>query len=137
MAFTGPAEDRLAIRELLDVYADAVCRVDANAWEAVWAEDSVWELPDYPEIGTVRGRAKIVAMWKAAMSHYPGIIFISTPGAIEIDGNRATVRSYTSEVYDDQQGRTRRDRGVYEDVVIKQNGQWLFQSRRFRNIHRE
>jgi hypothetical protein len=29
MPFTGPAEDRLAIRELLEAYADAVCRHDA------------------------------------------------------------------------------------------------------------
>lgn len=136
MAFTGPAEDRLAIRELLEAYADAVCRVDADAWQATWTEDGVWELPDYHEIGTVRGRPQIVAMWQAAMAHYPGIIFVTTPGAIEIAGDRATVRSYTSEVYDDAEGRTRRDRGVYEDVIVKRAGRWLFQSRRFRNIHR-
>ena len=39
MAFTGPLEDRIAIRELLETYADAVCRVDAEAWGSTWAED--------------------------------------------------------------------------------------------------
>ena len=34
MPFTGPAEDRLAIRELLETYADAVTRCDAEAWGA-------------------------------------------------------------------------------------------------------
>jgi len=39
MAFTGPFEDRLAIRELVDSYGDAVARNDAQAWGANWAED--------------------------------------------------------------------------------------------------
>ena len=136
MVFTGPAEDRLAIRELLETYADAVTRCDAAAWGAVWAEDAEWSLPDYPEIGTTSGRAAIVAMWVEAMKHYPGIIFQAWPGSIEIDGDRATVVSYTSEVYD-QDGVTKRDRGVYHDMCVKENGQWLFQHRTFKNIHRQ
>ena len=136
MSYSGSTEDRLAIRELLESYADAVCRVDADAWGATWDEDSVWELPDYPDIGSIRGRENIVAAWKVAMSHYPGVIFIATPGSIEVDGATARVRSYTSEVYD-QNGVTKRDRGRYEDVVVKRNGRWLFQRRVFKNIHRE
>lgn len=40
MPFTGPAEDRLAIRELLETYADAVTRCHADDWAATWAEDA-------------------------------------------------------------------------------------------------
>lgn len=136
MSFTGPIEDRLAIRELLDTYSDAVCTVDAAAWGATWDEDAQWELPDYPQIGTIRGRANIVAAWKAAMAQYPGIIFVSSPGSIEVEGDTARVRCYTSEVYD-QGGVTRRDRGRYDDLLVKRAGCWLFKSRIFRNIHRE
>lgn len=136
MPFSGPTEDRLAIRELLDIYADAVTRCDADAWGSTWADDAEWSLPDYPEIGTTKGRAAIVAMWIEAMKAYPGIMFEAWPGSIEVDGDRATVRSYTSEVYD-QNGETRRDRGVYEDVCAKIDGQWRFVRRVFRNIHRQ
>lgn len=136
MPFTGPLEDRVAIRELLEAYSDAVCCNDPAAWGATWAEDSVWELPDYPQFGTVKGRGPIVEMWKAAMSHYPGIIFVATPGSIEVQGDTAVVRSYTSEVYTDAAGVAKRDRGRYEDVVVKRGGKWLFQKRVFRNIHR-
>lgn len=136
MAFTGPSEDRLAIRELLDTYADAVTRRDAETWGATWAEDAEWSLPDYPEIGTTRGREAIVAMWVGAMEQYPGIMFEAWPGAIEVDGDRAVVRSYTAEVYD-QGDRTMRDRGQYDDVCVRQGGEWRFQSRTFRNIHRQ
>ncbi len=34
MAFTGPFEDRLAIRELYGRYADAACSGDGQAWFA-------------------------------------------------------------------------------------------------------
>ena len=36
MPFTGPGDHRLAIRELLETYADAVTRCDADAWAAVF-----------------------------------------------------------------------------------------------------
>lgn len=136
MTFTGPFEDRLAIRELLETYADAVTRRDADAWGATWAEDAEWSLPDYPELGTTKGRPAIVAMWIEAMKAYPGIMFEAWPGSIAIDGDRATMRSYTSEIYD-QDGTTMRDRGVYEDTCVKIGGRWLFASRSFRNIHRQ
>lgn len=136
MTFTGPFEDRLAIRELLETYADAVTRRDADDWAATWAEDAEWSLPDYPELGTTKGRDAIKAMWIEAMKAYPGIMFEAWPGAIAVDGDTAVVRSYTAEVYD-QDGTTMRDRGVYEDTCRKVDGRWLFSSRSFRNIHRQ
>ncbi|MDR2858692.1 MAG: nuclear transport factor 2 family protein, partial [Novosphingobium sp.] len=67
MPFTGPCEDRLAIRELLETYADAVTRADAAAWGDTWAEDGEWSMPDYPEFPTTTGRREIVALWVEAM----------------------------------------------------------------------
>jgi len=137
MAYNGALEDRIAIRELLETYADAVCRVDPNDWGSTWAEDGTWEMPDYPEFPKTTGRTKIVDMWKAAMAHYPGIIFVATPGSIEINGDRATVRSYTSETFDDAKGVTNRHRGRYDDVCVKRGGKWYFLTRVFRNLHRD
>ncbi|MEG3124216.1 nuclear transport factor 2 family protein [Sphingomonas sp. GB1N7] len=136
MLFSGPAEDRLAIRELLEAYADAVTRCDTGDWGALWAEDGVWSLPDYPEYPDTHGKAAIVAMWTEAMKAYPGIMFQAWPGSIVVEGDSAIVRSWTSEVYD-QAGKVHRDRGRYEDVCVKVAGRWLFQSRSFRNIHRQ
>lgn len=136
MPFTGPAEDRLAIRELLEAYADAVCRCDAGDWAATWADGAEWSLPDYPEIGTTKGKEAIVAMWTEAMKSYRGIRFQAWPGSIEVIGNLATMRSYTSEVYD-KDGMTMRDMGCYADECVKVDGRWLFASRSFRNVHRQ
>lgn len=136
MPFTGPDSDRLALRELLDSYADAVVRNDADAWGQCWAEEARWEMPDYPEFPPQEGRANIVGLWVEAMKHYPGVLFNAWPGSIEVDGDRATMRSYTSEVYD-QGDKTMRDRGVYEDECVKIDGRWYFSKRVFRNIHRQ
>jgi uncharacterized protein (TIGR02246 family) len=136
MSFEGPLEDRIAIRELLEAYADAVSRCDAKDWGDLWAEDSVWSLPDYPQYPDTIGKAAIVDMWVTAMKDYPGIMFQAWPGAITVDGDRAVVRSWTSEVYD-KDGKVHRDRGRYEDICVKVDGRWLFQTRSFQNIHRQ
>ncbi len=135
MPFTGPTEDRLAIRELLDSYADAVIRNDPVAWGQCWAVDSFWSMPDYPEFGSPSGRETIVNTWVEAMKHFPGVIFVANPGSIDVIGDTAKMISYTSEVYN-QDGMVKRDRGTYEDSCIKEDGRWVFKSRVFRNIHR-
>lgn len=136
MLFTGPVEDRLAIRELLEAYADAVTRCDADDWGALWADDGIWSLPDYPEYPDTHGKVAIVEMWVTAMKNYPGVMFEAWPGSIRVSGNHAEVRSWTSEVYE-KEGKVHRDRGRYDDVCVKVDGRWLFQSRAFRNIHRQ
>lgn len=133
MPFSGPLDDRLAIRELIEAYADAVCRRDAAAWSATWAEDAEWSIPDVPGFGTPKGRAAIVSIWQEAMAHFPGLLFRAWPGSIEVTGDHAAVRSYTSETYD-RDGRTFRDEGLYEDHCVKLDGQWLFASRTFRRL---
>jgi len=134
MSFIGSVEDRLAIRELLDTYSDAVCRNNAEDWAACWAEDSSWSLPEYPD---VVGKENIVNMWVAAMANFPGVIFVTTPGHIVVNGDTAEVRSYTSEVYDNQEdnGKTVRDRGYYQDECVKIEGKWLLKKRVFQKTH--
>ncbi|MBS7668165.1 nuclear transport factor 2 family protein [Croceicoccus gelatinilyticus] len=136
MPFTGSDADRLAIRDLLDTYADAVTQRNPEAWGETWAEDARWEMPDYPQFPPQEGRENIVNLWVEAMQHYPGILFHAWPGSIEIDGNTAKMRSYTTETYD-QDGNTVRDRGEYRDELVKIDGRWYFTLRSFRNIHKQ
>ena len=137
MAFSGPLEDRVAIRELMDTYADAVCRVDASAWADCWAEEgALWSITFYPEIGTIEGKAKIVETWRQAMKTFSGDNFVFAPGSIEVTGDRARVTAYTSEAYDIGDI-VYRDRGYYEDVCIKTDGKWQFKERVFYLKHRQ
>lgn len=131
MSFSGPAEDRLAIRELIDSYADAVTRNDGAAWASTWAEDGEWSVPDGTgQTLTARGRDAILELWTQAMTQFSGVVFQAWPGAIVIDGARADVRSYTCETYVSEAGPTTL-RGAYEDECVKQDGRWLFRRRAF------
>jgi SnoaL-like domain len=134
MPFTGALEDRIAIRELLDTYADALTREDAGLMTSLWIEDGDWSLLDYPAVGTVHGRDNIIARWLGAMDDYRGVMLKAWPGSIEVEGNEAKVRCYTSEVFD-RHDITFRERGIYDDICIKTDGQWKFKSRSFRTTH--
>jgi uncharacterized protein (TIGR02246 family) len=128
--FTGPIEDRLAIRELNETYSDGVVRKDAGTWASVWIEEAHWNL-----MGTaVDGRDAIVALWTQAMSGLEAVSFHCVPTSIEIDGDRAKARCQTQEIMAFKAGNTRMVGGQYEDELIKREGHWLFASRIFKIV---
>ena len=126
MPFEGSFEDRLALRDLLDAYADAVNRADSEAWAATWDEGGRWSLPGF---GIFEGKAKIVDTWRAAMRAFPDIVFRAWPGSIEIHGETAAMRSYTEEIF--LRRRAPPDPRS-DDVCRRINSRWLFTERRFR-----
>ncbi len=137
MTFTGPFEDRLAIRELLESYAGAVTWRDEAAWAACWADDSVWLMPDLGV--TLSGKTEIVTSWVRMMAEYHGpadkpwaFSFISVPASIMVAGDRGEVVSTSVEAFADATGKTVHLKGEYRDVVVKRDGVWLFQSRSWR-----
>ena len=136
MPHTGPLAERELIRELLERYCDAVNQRDAVAWGATWAEDAAWELPHLEVVG-IQGREAIVAAWKEAMALFPFVNMMAQAGSIEVDGERAVMRSYTAEVAVLQDGKEIRPRGRYDDVCVKQGGEWRFQHRKFTVLHGE
>jgi SnoaL-like domain len=95
MPFTGPVEDRIAIRELMDTHAHGVMTRDAQLWGSIWAEDASWSLSDYPDLGDFEGRAAIVAAWSESMTSYgldnctKPMVYFMQPGSIAVDGNSA------------------------------------------------
>lgn len=134
MPHTGPDADRQQLRELIESYCDAVNQRDAVAWGANWAEDGEWNLPALGITG-LKGRAKIVEMWSGAMATFKFANMLTMPGSIEVDGDRARVRSYTSEFLVTQDGTMRTPKGQYDDVCVKRGGRWYFLSRTFALLH--
>jgi uncharacterized protein (TIGR02246 family) len=137
MAFSGPIEDRLAIRELMDIYADAVNQRDAELWSSTWAEGSSWKLPVIPGMENVTGKENIVAAWNAGMAMFPFIFMSISVGDIQVDGDTATARAYTTEVGITTDGTEIRPRGQYDDKLIKVDGEWLFIERIFNSLYGE
>jgi uncharacterized protein (TIGR02246 family) len=120
-------EDRLAIRELMEAYADAVFRHDAEGWAACWTEDAVWALPTV-EISPL---AKMAPAWKQAMAGFPFAGFFVFPGEIVVEGDQARARSYTQEHLILTDGQVRRIIGRYDDELRKADGRWRFAIRRY------
>lgn len=131
MPFEGPLEDRIAIRERIEAYGDAVFQRDETAWAANWAENSIWSLAGME----VKGKANIVAMWKNAMAGFSTVTFFANPGAIRIYGSTADVRVYTLEFLVEAGGKARRVVGQYDDTLVKENGAWLFRSRTYKILN--
>ncbi len=135
MPHTGPLEDRELIRELIERYCDAVNQRDAEAWGATWAEEADWELPHLDV--KISGRDAIVSAWLDAMKMFPFVNMMAQAGSIEVDGDRAVMRSYTAEVAVLEDGKEIRPRGEYADECVKLNGEWLFSRRIFKVLHGE
>lgn len=131
--FTGPMEDRLAIRELAERYGDAVTRKDKAAWEQNWAEDAVWTL-NLPGLEKVEGRQAIAELWVRAMAGYEFVLMTSSPGAIAVAGSTASGRFYTNEVAKTKDGRTQRISGQYDDEYVKTGDRWMLKSRSFKTL---
>ncbi len=134
--YKGAVEDRLAIRERIESYSDAVFRHDADAWIVNWAEDGVWHLP---ALGLdLTGRPAIRAAWEQAMSAFAMAGFFAVPGAIEINDDMASARSYTQEILVAKDGGgVRKIVGAYDDTLVKRDGQWLFARRAYNVLHDE
>ncbi len=128
--FTGPIEDRLAIRELHETYGDGVVRFDAETWGSVWAEDADWDFMGMD----IKGREAIVQTWLGAMSNFDAVSFQCVPAAIEVDGTTATSRCQTQEVLKGKDGSTRMLGGLYTDELEKRDGQWVYTKRAFQVI---
>lgn len=134
MISSGPIEDRLAIRELVDSYNDAVMRFDRDAWAANWTDDAVWSLPG---MGDVAGKDKFVPMWQQMMSGFSFVGFFASAGPIVVTGNSAHGTWYQQEFLHQKDGAKRRITGRYEDDYVKRNGRWFFQKRVYSVLNAE
>ena len=86
MISSGPVEDRLAIRELVESYNDAVMRFDGDAWQANWRDDATWCLPG---AGDITGKANFFPVWQGAMAGFSFVGFFASAGPIVVDGDTA------------------------------------------------
>lgn len=133
MAFTGPVEDRLAIRELYGSYADCSWRGDREGWLALWVPDGRWT----SHLFDVAGHQALRAQWDDLWQYWNGVAFLGEIGAMEITGDVAQVRSFARETVSLQDGGIYRLAGRYEDRLARVDGCWLFARRDYHMIFDE
>lgn len=128
MSFSGPLEDRLALRELLATYGDTISLQDFDGWVDLWSTDSIWFHPAFE--GATR-KDGLDAMIRGMFESVTTVHFMSTPGMLTVDGNIATGRCWVREAIARRDGGGYLTNGVYDDRYVKQAGRWLFRERRF------
>lgn len=132
MAFTGPLEDRLAIRELYDAYADGANRMDREAWLGTWAPDAVWKTHYFE----CTGIDAIGAKHDELMAPVTTAAFFSQICAIEVNGDVAAARAIAQERLA-MPGGSYRLTGRYEDRLERRHGCWRFTRRDYHVMYEE
>ena len=127
MAFTGPVEDRLAIRELYGTYADASWRGDREQWVGCFAPDGRWS----SHLFDATGHEALRETWNGLWKDWDSVALLGEIGAIEIAGDAAGVRSYAREVVQMKNGAILKLCGRYEDTLVRSKGEWKFQWRAY------
>jgi len=141
------AADRAAIEDLMARYMFALDWNDFDSFGAMFTDDGEIEFAR----GTCKGRKEIVETIKAFKARIveiycdvdgnPGVLRHALgQTAIRIEGDRAWTRAFWYEMSNDgprnAHGRlspTIGSFGIYEDELVKQDGTWLFASRRILN----
>lgn len=134
MISSGPVEDRLAIRELVESYNDAVMRFDGEAWASNWRDDASWTLPG---VGEVQGKARFFPVWQQAMSTFSFVGFFASAGPIHVNGSTARGTWYQQEILHQKDGVKRTIIGLYRDEYVKADGRWYFQKRVYEILNAE
>ncbi|MEZ5742290.1 MAG: nuclear transport factor 2 family protein [Sphingomonadaceae bacterium] len=133
MAFTGPLEDRIAIRELHGTYADASFRADKQGWLDCWSEDCLWRTT----VGDFRGKQALGERWDKLWQSLTALAFFTETGAIEVDGDRATARCYVHEIFTMGDAPAARIVACYEDKLVREAAGWRFAERAYSILMRD
>ena len=125
--------DELAIRSLVARYSNAVCCDDISEWRTTWSQDGIWSLLG----NTHEGQNAIVTHFQNVTRSLEAVIQHPHGGMISFEKNgRATGRwSMTEYARMASDGAALLTIGLYDDVYIPVNSQWLFAERAFNVLY--
>lgn len=127
----GTREDELAIRALIERYADAVNRRYAEDFSALWSDDGVWEVFGQ----RITGRDALVAAWTAAMRSFAFVFHVAHSAVIQVEGDGARGRWTISEQLVDLRGAPGLLLALYHDEYRRESGAWRIAERRLQPLY--
>jgi uncharacterized protein (TIGR02246 family) len=122
-------EDKDAIREALAEYCFRLDGGDFAGMAALFTADGVWDTA----FGKAEGRAAIAELARdirARAGERPRAVHLVTNVAIALMGDHARVRSNWTVVQNSPQGPRIGSGGAYDDEMVRQDGRWLFRTRK-------
>lgn len=130
-------QDELAIRALADKFSDAANRKDSALFESLWAENGVWKI-GAPINVEFKGKSTMGSNVVHMLGLWDFFVQLTGPGVITIDGNKAKARFYVNEIARKKQDKSGNyNLSVYDDELVKENGEWRFSKRTYYTIYQE
>jgi len=123
--------DEGAIRNLASRFADAINRLDRDAFATLWWEDAVWELTA-PHAMFESGIENVLAMYDRLLSGWAFFVQLVHSGVIEVDGTEARARWTMREfARSESANRSYDNLAIYDDTLECRNSVWRFKKRRY------
>lgn len=127
--------DEAAVRHVIEGYADAVTRRDAQAYGAMYAPEAVWVVGP-PIDRRVEGREAIVAELSGEIARLDFFVFTVGNIVISISGDVATSRSTVHEVGRAAEGAppglpAMEVHARYDDELRREGDHWVFTKRHY------
>jgi len=113
------------IERLGVLYAASIDERDYEKFAACFAQEGIWAV----SAGDQKGRKMIADYAKSAVDHLAGTHHLATNFLIDIGDDSATMRSTFIATHlgtEEFQGQQFIVGGVYQDNVVRMDGEWLF-----------
>jgi hypothetical protein len=123
--------DELAVRRLVDQYADAVTHANESSWIATWAEDGCWQIGGRES----RGHAELLATWRSLMGLFQKVLQLPQTGLLDLAGDAGSGRWSVVELGRSAAGSSSVTLGTYHDVYRRTGARWEFAERRFEFVY--
>ena len=136
------AQDRAEIEDLMSRYLFAMDYGDIDAYVATFTADGELEYASGTVVGheairkSVTGFKENIGKFYTVEDGSPATLrHVLLQAVIRVEGDRAWTRSLWMEMANDGPGDSFKmgTFGIYEDEVVRQNGDWLFSKRRILN----
>jgi uncharacterized protein (TIGR02246 family) len=124
--------DRADIADVLVRYATGIDRRDWDAFRSCFTDDCD---ADYGDIGHWRSGDEITQVMTAAHEGLGHTLHRITNVAVDLDGDRATARSYVDAVVLVPDGESGAHAiGFYDDALVRTETGWRIERRRFTSV---
>lgn len=127
--------DRLAIRDIIDSYSNAVSRRDWDLLSDIFAENGIWRVRGVGEDREVESRAAVVEAVSSVVSSFEFLVQMPHAPNIVLSGDTATATTVMQEIVRVNADTGLALYGIYYDRLVRTESGWKFAERRFQAVH--